>query len=65
MKVVVVVVRERLQSHEEHQDKINVQNSLKENSICDFMAIQLESPAIESFDPMQAIHYWNQQVTRA
>lgn len=29
------------------------------------MVIQLESPAIESFDPTQAIHYWNQQVTRA
>ena len=45
--------------------KTNVQNSLKENSLCDFMVIQLESPAIESFDPKQAIHYWNQQVTRA
>ena len=29
------------------------------------MVIQLESPVIESFDPTQAIHYWNQQVTRA
>ena len=28
------------------------------------MVIQLESPAIESFDPTQAIHDWNQQVTR-
>ena len=45
--------------------KTNVQNSLKENSLCDFMVIKLESPAIESFDPTQAIHYWNQQVTRA
>lgn len=45
--------------------KTNVRNCLKENSLCDFMVIQLESPAIEGFDPMQAIHYWNQQVTRA
>ena len=45
--------------------KTNVRNSLKENSLCDFMVIQLESPAIESFDPTQAIHHWNQQVTRA
>ena len=45
--------------------KTNIRNSLKESSLCDFMVIQLESPAIESFDPTQAIHYWNQQVTRA
>ena len=45
--------------------KTAVRNSLKESSLCDFIVIQLESPAIESFDPTQAIHYWNQQVTRA
>lgn len=31
--------------------KTNVWNSLKENSLCDFMVIQLESQAFESFDP--------------
>lgn len=56
-------MRERLQSHGEHQDKCL--KLPQKNSLCDFMVIQLESPAIESFDPMQAIHYWSQQVTRA
>lgn len=44
--------------------KTDIRNSLKESSLCDFMAIQLESAPIESFDPTEAIHRWNKQSTR-